>query len=120
MASYRVNDLAAVSGTLPRDAQGQSWPFSSIMSGGTTAEVMRRPYPELSETVRRVSDVIRQEEENFLSTVDAGLERIERFFTQMKHESRRKVSGAEAFEMYATHGFPPELFETMAAERSGV
>jgi len=82
------------------------------------AELMRAPYPELGETVRRVSDVIRQEEENFLSTIDAGLERIERFFNQMKHESRLKVSGAEAFEMYATHGFPPELFETMAAERN--
>ncbi len=28
------------------------------------------------------------------------------------------VTGAEAAEMYTTHGFPPELFETLAAEHN--
>jgi len=82
------------------------------------ADVMKGPYPELSGTVERVSQVIRTEESNFLSTIDAGLERIERTFDQMRKENRGVVSGAEAAEMYTTHGFPPELFETMAAERN--
>lgn len=82
------------------------------------AEMMRRPYPELSETVERVAGVIRSEEENFLSTIDAGLDRIERTFQQMKRQHLGIVSGEEAAEMYQTHGFPPELFETMAAERN--
>jgi len=82
------------------------------------ADLMKNPYPELGETTERVSKVIAQEEENFLSTLDAGLNRIERVFQQMRAEHRRVVPPAEAAEMYDTHGFPPELFEAMAAEHS--
>ncbi len=82
------------------------------------AEMMRGPYPELSETTLRVSQVIGQEESNFFSTIDAGLDRIERLFGLMKSDGRDMVSGAEAAEMYTTHGFPPELFETLAAEHN--
>jgi alanyl-tRNA synthetase len=85
---------------------------------GSVAEMMKHPYPELQETVQRVSGVIKAEEENFLSTIDAGLSRIERIFEQMRKENRGVVSGDEAAEMYQTHGFPPELFETIAAERN--
>ncbi len=85
---------------------------------GVVAEVMKAPYPELGETVDRVSRVIKKEEAGFLATIDAGLERIERLFRQMRKENRGIVSGEEAAEMYQTHGFPPELFEAMAAERS--
>jgi len=82
------------------------------------AEVMRNPYPEISQTVERVAQVIKKEEENFLGTIDAGLERIERVFAQMRREGRGVVSGRDAFDMYQTHGFPPELFESMAAEHN--
>ncbi len=84
----------------------------------TVAELMKNPYPELGETVTKVARVIRAEEESFLGTIDAGLERIERIFQQMRAEQRGVVSGAEAADMYQTHGFPPELFETLAAEHN--
>jgi alanyl-tRNA synthetase len=82
------------------------------------AELMKKPYPELSETTTRVAQVIEQEEGNFFGTIDAGLDRIERLFKQMKSDSREMVTGGEAAEMYTTHGFPPELFETLAAEHN--
>lgn len=82
------------------------------------AELMKEPYPELSETVTAVSSVIEKEEANFLSTLDSGLDRIERIFTEMKSQHRGIVSAAEAADMFQTHGFPPELFETLAAERN--
>jgi len=85
---------------------------------GTVAELMRTPYPELSETTTRVANVIRAEESNFLDTIDAGLDRIEKVFEQMKSQGRGVVSGVEAADMYQTHGFPPELFESMAAEHN--
>ncbi len=84
----------------------------------TVAELMREPYPELTETVGKVSNVIEKEEAHFLSTIDAGLDRIERIFEEMHKQHRGKVSGAEAADMFQTHGFPPELFETLAAERN--
>ncbi|MBN2475177.1 MAG: alanine--tRNA ligase [Pirellulales bacterium] len=85
---------------------------------GTVAELMKVPYPELTETVARVAGVIEQEEANFLATIDGGLNRIERVFQQMKADGRGAVSGEEAADAYQTYGFPPELFETMAAEHN--
>jgi alanyl-tRNA synthetase len=82
------------------------------------AEMMKRPYPELSETVKRVSGVIEKEESNFFGTIDAGLNHIERVFDQMRKENRVTVEGAVAAELYQTYGVPPELFESLAAEHN--
>ncbi|HVU87743.1 MAG TPA: alanine--tRNA ligase [Pirellulales bacterium] len=81
-------------------------------------ELMRGPYPELAETATRVAQVISKEEGNFFSTIDGGLDRIDRIFRDMGKSGRVMVSGEEAADMYTTHGFPPELFETLAAERN--
>ncbi len=85
---------------------------------GKVAELMKNPYPELTETVERVSRVIEKEEANFFSSIDAGLDRIERVFAQMKQQRLGVVSGKESAQMFQTYGFPPELFETMAAEHN--
>jgi alanyl-tRNA synthetase len=82
------------------------------------AEMMKRPYPELSQTVERVAQVIQGEEANFLSKIDAGLERIERLFADVKKAGRGMVAGRDAADLYSTHGFPPELLETLAAEHN--
>jgi len=82
------------------------------------AEMMKRPYPELQETVKRVSGVIEKEEANFFGTIDAGLNHIDRVFDQMRMENRVTVDGAVAAELYQTYGVPPELFESLAAEHN--
>ena len=84
----------------------------------TVASLMRNPYPELSETTERVASVIQQEEQNFFSKIDTGLERIDRLFTGMKSNKQVVVSGHDAADLYTTHGFPPELLETLAAEHN--
>jgi alanyl-tRNA synthetase len=82
------------------------------------AAAMRRPYPELADTVDRVAVVIRREEESFLATIDGGLDRIEKLFAALERSGSAGVGGAEAAELYTTYGFPPELLETLAAERN--
>ena len=82
------------------------------------AEAMRNPYPELTETLTRVSSAIKQEEENFFATIDAGLDRIERSFAQLRSENRTTVDGAVAAELYQTFGVPPELFESLASDHN--
>ena len=79
-------------------------------------EMMKRAYPEIAETVQRVQDVIKKEEETFFGTIDAGLARMEKIFVEIKEVGRATVDGSEAAELYTTYGVPPELFETMAAE----
>ena len=85
---------------------------------GQVAELMKQPYPELSQTVDRVAHTIQAEEEKFFNTIDAGLDRIQRIFTEARRANRVMISGSEAAEMYTTHGFPPELFESLAAEHN--
>jgi len=85
---------------------------------GTVAEMMRKPYPELADTVDRVAAVIKREEESFLGTIDGGLDRIEKLFTAIERSGAGLVGGSDAAELYTTYGFPPELLETLAAERN--
>lgn len=82
------------------------------------AEMMRKPYPELADTTDRVAAVIKREEESFLATIDGGLERIERLFKAIGTSGTAVVAGGDAAELYTTYGFPPELLETLAAERN--
>ena len=96
---------------------GMREPFLHMLPG-TVASLMRKPYPELAETVDRVATVIRREEESFLATIDGGLERIEKLFASIERSGNSLVGGTEAAELYTTYGFPPELLETLAAERN--
>ena len=81
-------------------------------------DIMGDAYPELKETTERVASVIEKEESNFFATIDDGLSRIERVFGDMRKENRTLVDGAIAAELYQTHGVPPELFESLAAEHN--
>jgi alanyl-tRNA synthetase len=81
-------------------------------------QAMRVPYPELGETAKRVAGVIEKEEANFFGTIDAGLNRIERVFDDLRKHNRTRVEGAVAAELYQTYGVPPELFESLAAEHN--
>ncbi|MFM8290231.1 MAG: alanine--tRNA ligase, partial [Planctomycetia bacterium] len=82
------------------------------------AAMMRHPYPELGDTADRVGAVIEREEASFLATIDGGLDRIERLFKALGGSGKAEVPGGDAAELYTTYGFPPELLETLAAERN--
>ncbi len=81
-------------------------------------DAMQAPYPELRETQARVTQVIQKEESSFFSTIDDGLAHVSRVFSQMAQSNRVMVDGAEAAELYQTYGVPPELFQTLAAEKN--
>ncbi|MHB8866222.1 MAG: alanine--tRNA ligase [Pirellulaceae bacterium] len=80
--------------------------------------MMAGPYPELQDTVERVTQVIQQEEQTFFATIDAGLARVEGIFAAMAKEGRVLVDGNDVAELYSTYGIPPELVESLAAERN--
>ena len=82
------------------------------------ASQMSRGYPELADTIERVSGVIKREEESFLATIDGGLSRIDKLFDSIESAGGGLVGGEDACELYTTYGFPPELLETLAAERN--
>lgn len=82
------------------------------------AQTMGTAYPELKQTISRVSDVIRREEADFFATIGAGLDRVEKVFQSMDSTGRVMVDGREAASLYQTYGVPPELFQALAAERN--
>jgi alanyl-tRNA synthetase len=82
------------------------------------ADAMRSAYPELTETTQRVAAVIRKEEEAFFGNLDGALSRIDQIFARMESDNRVMVDGKEAAELYQTYGVPPELLQTMAAEKN--
>ncbi len=81
------------------------------------ADLMKGPYPELQETVERVAQGLRNEESQFFEVINAGMPRVERLFEETKKARSKTVSGRETFNLLQTHGFPPELTETLAVER---
>jgi len=80
------------------------------------ADAMKSQYPELSETIPRVQDVIKSEEERFFATIDVGLDRIGKLFGDMRSRGTGIVEGGRAAELYTSFGVPPELLQQMAAE----
>ncbi len=80
------------------------------------AQLMKTPYPELGDTIERVQSGIKAEESSFFGTVGTAVTHIERMFEKMRTTGQVSVSGADAAILYTTHGVPPELVESMAAE----
>jgi alanyl-tRNA synthetase len=78
----------------------------------------RAVYPELAETIARVAEVIESEEQAFFGTIDGGMKRIGQLFEEMQEDSNVMVPGNEAAELNTTYGVPPELLQTLAAEKN--
>jgi len=74
---------------------------------------MGAAYPEIRAKAAYVADVTRQEEERFLETIEGGLRRLAEIFAT----GATALSGAEAFKLYDTFGFPIDLTEIIAGER---
>ena len=73
-------------------------------------------YGDLREKQTYITKVIRTEEESFARTIDGGM----RIFGEMLAEHQAKgetvFSGADAFKLYDTFGFPIDLTAEMAAD----
>jgi len=70
------------------------------------AQVMQRPYPELSERRENIAEIILIEERNFISTLNSSL----RLFQEAGFSNNDvKLSSHKAFELYDTYGIPLEL-----------
>lgn len=82
------------------------------------AEVMRRPYPELAQTVERVQYVIKAEEEYFLRTVEKGLRKLEKCIAACREEGENCISAEDAFDLHQTDGFLVEITEAIAARNN--
>ena len=82
-------------------------------------ETMSEAYPELEESREHLVSTTRTEEDRFLSTIEGGLARFDELAPESGTPGKRKtvISGADAFKLNDTFGFPLDLTELMAEER---
>jgi alanyl-tRNA synthetase len=76
----------------------------------------RTAYPDLVEKQEYITRIIRAEEENFSKTIDAGMSIFSGLLSGHKERGEKVFSGADAFKLYDTYGFPIDLTKEMAAD----
>jgi alanyl-tRNA synthetase len=76
---------------------------------------MGEAYPELPKQQKLIESVIREEELAFLRTLDRGIKLLDDCMEESKDS--KTISGADAFRLYDTYGFPIDLTELIAAEK---
>ena len=80
-------------------------------------DAMGPSYPELVKDFDRISDIMRTEEEAFLSTLTSGSRIFDLAAEQIKKSGGETLAGDQAFQLHDTYGFPIDLTLEMAAEQ---
>ena len=79
-------------------------------------DAMSGAFPYVADDFERISRIAYAEEKAFLHTIETGTERLEEAVAAAKQSGSNSVSGAEAFALHDTYGFPIDLTLEMAAE----
>ncbi len=80
----------------------------------TLSAQMGSSFPEITAQKNLVMNVIKEEENSFLRTLDQGLQLLENVISSTQG---KLVSGQKAFELYDTFGFPIDLTALILRER---
>ena len=82
----------------------------------TVVAVNECEYKDLREKQAYITKVIRTEEENFAKTIDGGMKIFSDMLQEHKAKGETTFSGADAFKLYDTYGFPIDLTIEMAKD----
>ena len=83
----------------------------------TVIETSKDGYPELAEKAPFIFKVIEQEEEKFNRTIDQGLSILADMEAELAAKGSSVLSGADAFKLYDTYGFPLDLTKEILEEK---
>ena len=76
----------------------------------------RTAYPDLVDKQAFITRVIRTEEESFARTIDGGMRILSELMDVLKARGEAVLSGADAFRLYDTYGFPLDLTEDILSD----
>ena len=74
-------------------------------------------FPEIVKQEKLVTEVIKEEENSFLKTIEHGLVRLDHIIKDTLSKNEKVLPGAEVFELYDTYGFPADLSRIIAEEK---
>ena len=80
--------------------------------GEASIALMQEAYPQLLERKEVILAELKREEARFLETLERG----EKLLAEVLAAKPKQISGAQAFELYDTYGFPLELTQEIAEE----
>ena len=83
----------------------------------TVIELSKDGYPELEEKQAMILKVLSEEEDKFNKTIDQGLSILGDMEAEMQTAGKKSLSGANAFKLYDTYGFPLDLTKEILEER---
>ena len=73
-------------------------------------------YTYLRERAAYITKVVKVEEENFARTIDGGMRIFAEMLAEHKSRGEKQFSGADAFKLYDTYGFPIDLTVEMVED----
>ena len=82
----------------------------------TLIESMGEAYPEIKIQSTLIKNVIKEEEDSFLRTLETGIKMLDKVIADTKAAGKDKISGTDAFVLYDTYGFPLDLTELILRE----
>ena len=83
---------------------------------GTVIQENGNHYTYLRERAEYITKIVKIEEENFAKTIDTGMQIFNAKMAEHKAEGKKVFSGADAFLLSATYGFPIDLTVEMVEE----
>ncbi|MEW5871817.1 MAG: alanine--tRNA ligase [Chloroflexota bacterium] len=90
--------------------------FCATLSG-VTIDMFASVYPELEHHRAAIANAIEAEEIKFKKTLARGLRQYQKLAQSLQERSETRISGAEAFDLFETYGFPLPLTVELAKEQ---
>ncbi|WP_462269533.1 alanine--tRNA ligase [Desulfobacter sp.] len=82
----------------------------------TVFSIMDEAYPELKESAAFILNVVKNEEEKFLETLEHGMKLLEATVEDLKKQQEKVIPGGVIFKLYDTFGFPVDIIQDHVKE----
>ena len=77
---------------------------------------LKEMYPALEENKETIKNVILEEKNKFVKTLEKGEKEFSKEIENVKKQGKTIIDGKMVFRLYDTYGFPPEVTEELASE----